>query len=217
MPTPHPNQRLTQNSLTAEEREQLARDHIGLVRWWANKMHWRSSACEWEDCLSLGFLGLARAVMYWQPSYGFTFTTYATYWIRQSIGRGRSVLLRHGFKGVRDARPNRPLSIQHEDREGGRDAQDLICDRPSADHSKTDLWHRLMRCLSPNLREVVEMRYVEDMTLEEVGEVLDVTRERVRQLEEKALFAIRRRCRDSIEAATGLVLPFRMNGVNKTS
>lgn len=41
------------------------------------------------------------------------------------------------------------------------------------------------------MRRVLELRYLEGMTLEQVGEVMGVTRERVRQIESKALRLIR--------------------------
>lgn len=41
------------------------------------------------------------------------------------------------------------------------------------------------------MRQVLELRYFHDMTLEQVGEILGVTRERVRQIESKALRILR--------------------------
>ena len=41
------------------------------------------------------------------------------------------------------------------------------------------------------MRQVLVMRYMHDMTLEECGKALGVTRERVRQIEAKALRMLR--------------------------
>ena len=41
------------------------------------------------------------------------------------------------------------------------------------------------------MRQVLEMRYLHEMTLEQCGEALGITRERVRQIEAKALRMIR--------------------------
>lgn len=49
--------------------------------------------------------------------------------------------------------------------------------------------------LSPRLRNVVELRFDDDLTLDQVGEHLGVTRERARQLEKKALSELERNLR----------------------
>lgn len=48
-----------------------------------------------------------------------------------------------------------------------------------------------MECLSQREREILGMRYLEGKTLEEVGSVIGVTRERVRQIEKKSLTRLR--------------------------
>lgn len=50
-----------------------------------------------------------------------------------------------------------------------------------------------VRKLTPGekMRRVLELRYLEGMTLEQVGDAMGVTRERVRQIESKALRLIR--------------------------
>lgn len=41
------------------------------------------------------------------------------------------------------------------------------------------------------MRRVLELRYLHELTLEEVGNIMGVTRERVRQIEAKALRLLR--------------------------
>lgn len=41
------------------------------------------------------------------------------------------------------------------------------------------------------MRKVLELRYFHNMTLEEVGDLMGITRERVRQIEQKALRILR--------------------------
>lgn len=48
----------------------------------------------------------------------------------------------------------------------------------------------LERC-TPQEARVLTMRYMEDMTLQEIGQVLGVTRERIRQVERKALLRLK--------------------------
>ena len=49
------------------------------------------------------------------------------------------------------------------------------------------------RRLTPRekMRRILELRYLEGMTLEQVGELMGVTRERVRQIESKAIRLLR--------------------------
>lgn len=48
---------------------------------------YRSRAIPLEDLIQEGAIGLMHAVQRFDPSKGFRFSTYATHWIRQSIGR----------------------------------------------------------------------------------------------------------------------------------
>ncbi len=48
----------------------------------------RGRGCEHEDMLTDGMLGLHHAVQRYDPSLGHRFSTYATNWVRQAIGRG---------------------------------------------------------------------------------------------------------------------------------
>jgi iron complex outermembrane receptor protein len=48
----------------------------------------RGRGCEHEDMITDGMLGLHHAVQRYDPSLGHRFSTYATNWVRQAIGRG---------------------------------------------------------------------------------------------------------------------------------
>lgn len=86
--------------LTDDERR-MVEDNTGLVgtvvyRWL------RLNGPLAEDAMQDGMLGLMRAAQKFDPSLGFTFSTYAMAWIRQSIGRGREA-----YEGRNLARANR--------------------------------------------------------------------------------------------------------------
>jgi len=56
-------------------------------------------------------------------------------------------------------------------------------------------------CVPSAWRKVLRMRYLDNKTLKEVGDILGVTRERVRQIQEKSLQRIHRQMRRAVKKA----------------
>ena len=69
----------------------------------------------------------------------------------------------------------------------------------------------VLATLSPRERDVIRLRYGIDngrmKTLEEIGQIFDVTRERIRQIEAKALRKLRHPNRNGAVSYTHLTLP----------
>jgi RNA polymerase sigma factor (sigma-70 family) len=209
----------------------------------AKKYQW--SGLPLLDLIQDGNLGLIHAVGKFDWRKGFKFSTYATWWIRQSIARGiantgRTIrlpvyvsdnLLRlHQARASLEARFGRPATVAELATELGMThakvsetlriaAEPLSLSRPMSEDSDLELADlvadrsavspfdaaatallpaqiaKLLARLGERERQIIFLRFGldrgEPRTLEEVGAYFNLTRERIRQLEAKAMAKLR--------------------------
>ena len=210
---------------------------------------YQNNRLDFEDLEQVGFIGLLKAANHFNVNLGSSFSTYAVYWIKQSISKeimdnGYAVripvhmmeriskvtsiynrLAGEGFSLPQViSRIAEELSISEEmvkeslflkenvigytslDTPIGEDGDTVLGDFiPAEDEESVDRLfmkdllrqeiRKALHTLTPREEEVIRMRFGLDdgilRTLEEVGKEFDITRERIRQIEAKALRKLR--------------------------
>ena len=203
----------------------------------------RNKRVEFLEHVQYGFLGLYKAIEKFDPALGYKFSTYATWWIRQAIGRYTSEISREvrvpvhvneainkmyreeiDFEKIHGRTPTesemaelmgisvaKVAEIKKAAIESvslytlvGEDGETPLMEFiPSTDDVdievektfKREQVEKALELLTPRESKVLKMRFGIDnqipMTLEQVGDIFGVTRERIRQIEAKALRRLR--------------------------
>lgn len=189
-----------------EARNKLVEDNIKLVYYEVSRLNrWlRASGVLYEDAVQAGTIGLIRAAELYDPNRIspitndlIKFSTYACRWIFQQIQRQVTrnsvvVVPERTAKFLPKCRTN---SVSHRPFEDSEEYPILIEDIeiPFDEHEAV---RRAMNQLTPRHKTVLKLRFWRHMTLEEIGQRLNITRERVRQIQDRAIKLLRRRITD---------------------
>ncbi|MHC4391208.1 MAG: sigma-70 family RNA polymerase sigma factor [Planctomycetota bacterium] len=222
-----------------ESKRRLSRKNLRLVVSIAKKF--RNKGLPFLDLIQEGNTGLLKALDRYQASRGNKFSTYATWWIKQTITRSIAYQSRtvripiHAINNLNRLMEERELFFQRLGREPSLDELSNLSELPTREINRLFELHRtslsldqpygsgedsqfseilqdsrllgplhttqrsqlrdqiasMLKDLSHREREVLRMRYGlgggDTYTLEQVGQVFKVSRERIRQIEVGAL------------------------------
>ncbi|MBL0920976.1 MAG: sigma-70 family RNA polymerase sigma factor [Phycisphaerales bacterium] len=169
-------------------REQIANTNLALVLAMAKRT--RMSEVDFADLVSEGNMALLRAVDKFDCGRGFKFSTYACRAILKAFSRQGMKLSKHRQRFPTDFDPKLERSnfLETKRADFEKDAAEEV--RRIVTENRAEL--------SDIERTVIEHRFgiesgqsEKPMTLEQVGQIIGVTKERVRQIQNKALEKIR--------------------------
>jgi len=179
--------------LTRQTRSDIVRINIALVLAMARRT--KLTGVDYSDLVSEGNLALLRSVDKFDCARGFKFSTYACRAILKSFSRVATRTARYRGHFPTEFDPSLEKSHHLENARQGVESDcvdelKLILGQNLA--RLNDVEERVIRARFAIDDEVEECDIVRGKTLEQVGEMIGVTKERVRQIQNKALDKLRR-------------------------
>lgn len=165
-----------------------------------------------DALLAEAFFGMDHALERFDPERGTRFSTFARHWIRAYISRARLASFGSFTQPTRPETPRRiSVCIEHHDKNDQeikagywvvdeKTPEDFVAER-EAKHYREALLERALSRLGSREKAILHERFVENRTLQEIGDAFGLSRERIRQIESKALAKLRRYIGDAFERA----------------
>jgi RNA polymerase primary sigma factor len=158
---------------------------------------WIVGTIHYEDCLQECSFGLMKASRRFDPSRGYAFSTYATWWIRHSVTDYLNAT------GLTSRKPDVCRGAIRLDAMDVADSSEIVA--IDGDEAEVDGYLELeshlarlrvaMDRLPPRSRFILRGRFGiggERGTLQEIGEQIGVTKERIRQIERQSIKALKK-------------------------
>lgn len=166
------------------------------ISWHANYYHRHCPTADVDDLLQEGRLGLLIAIQRFEPERGLRFMTFGGHWVRNRMRffcayRANMIhipLCQPQLRGTLYT-----LSLDHAADNQDDPLQAFVSgdeedpSEPASRNEASTLLHRILALLPKRERFVLTHRRLRHRTLREIGEILGVTKERVRQIEVRAM------------------------------
>lgn len=153
-----------------------------------------------EDLIAEGNMGLVKALDKFDTSKDVKFFSYAVWWIRQSM---QEAIKKHQLQSSVEIseevyeHTNPHPFIENDDNETkvvGQLSDEEDCERKELNKYQTMILNKILHKIDARAQYIIKSYYgldKEEMTLEEIGKELNLSRERVRKIKEKNLRILR--------------------------
>lgn len=177
----------------------------GLIKWKAKRIMTVLEGCpgrgvEFEDLYQSGYLAMVAAVNTYDPAAGGAFSTWLMYHLKNTFAEATGYRTQKG----RQEPLNNYLSLDTPltDDADSDDLMDVVADPAGLqwrEHLEESMWRKQLQeavgaalsTVPEQYREILHLRYWENMTLEDVGDLRGISKERVRQMENKGIRILR--------------------------
>ena len=184
---------------------ELWRQVEGLVKWKANQIMTAlegscSRGVEFEDLYQSGYPAMVDAVNTYDPVAGGAFSTWFMFYLKNAfqVATGRRTQ-----KGRREPLNNAiSLDTPLTDAADSDDLMAMVADPTGMqrlDPMEETIWYKQLQetveaaleTVPEQYREILRLRYWEELTLEDIGDLRGISKERVRQMENKGIRLLR--------------------------